>query len=128
MVASSQSCDSGKSNELPVSQKIKCLCASSHFRFVCSICFLFSKSVLDIRTRLVITVEPETKWMPNSDSASKRMPKCQIFGSIRPAKLFLQLFENCRFLRFLYSFYIKLNLGEKSFPQICFHMESPYNS
>ena len=38
----------------------------------------FSKSVLDIRTRLVVTIEPETKWMPNSDSASKLMPKCKI--------------------------------------------------
>ena len=41
---------------------------------------LFSKSVLDIRTRLVVTVESETKWMPNSDSASKLMPKCKILG------------------------------------------------
>ena len=36
---------------------------------------LFSKSILDIRTRLVVTIEPETKWMPNSDSASKRIFK-----------------------------------------------------
>ena len=36
-----------------------------------SIVSKFSKSVLDIRTRLVVTVEPETKWMPNSDSTSK---------------------------------------------------------
>ena len=42
--------------------------------------YVFSKSVLDIRTRLVVTVEPETKWMPNSDSASKRMPECKIWG------------------------------------------------
>ena len=41
---------------------------------------LFLKSVLDIRTRLVITVEPETKWMPNSNSASKFMPECKILG------------------------------------------------
>ena len=41
---------------------------------------LFSKSVLDIRKRLVVAVEPETKWMPNSDSASKRMSKCKILG------------------------------------------------
>ena len=39
---------------------------------------LFSKSVLDIRTRLVVTVKPETKWMPNSDSALKLVPKCKI--------------------------------------------------
>ena len=39
---------------------------------------IFSKSVLDIRTRLVVTVKPETKWMPNSDSALKLVPKCKI--------------------------------------------------
>ena len=39
---------------------------------------LFSKSVVDIRTRLVVTVEPEIKLMPKSDSASKLMPKCKI--------------------------------------------------
>ena len=38
----------------------------------------FSKSVLDIRTRPVVTVKPETKWMPNSDSALKLVPKCKI--------------------------------------------------
>ena len=42
--------------------------------------YIFSKSVLDIRTRLMVTVEPETKWIPNSDSASKHMPKCKILG------------------------------------------------
>ena len=41
---------------------------------------VFSKSVLNIRTRLVVTVEPEAKWMPNSDSASKLMPTCKILG------------------------------------------------
>ena len=39
---------------------------------------VFSKSVLNIRTRLVVTVKPETKWMPNSDSALKLVPKCKI--------------------------------------------------
>ena len=38
----------------------------------------FSKSVLDIRTRLVVAVEPEIKLMPKSDSASKLMPKYKI--------------------------------------------------
>ena len=42
--------------------------------------FQFSKWILDIRTRLVVTVEPKTQWMPNSDSASKLMPKCKILG------------------------------------------------
>ena len=39
---------------------------------------VFSKLVLDIRTRLVVTVKHETKWMPNSDSALKLVPKCKI--------------------------------------------------
>ena len=33
-----------------------------------------------IRTRLVVTVEPETKWLPVSDSVPKLMPKCKILG------------------------------------------------
>ena len=41
---------------------------------------LFSKSVFDIKTRPVLTVELGTKWMPNSDSPSKLMPKCKILG------------------------------------------------
>ena len=40
----------------------------------------FSKSVLDIKTRYVVTVEPRTKWMPNSDSALKLIPECKILG------------------------------------------------
>ena len=36
---------------------------------------VFSKSVLDIKTRLVVTVELGTKWMQNSDSASKFTPE-----------------------------------------------------
>ena len=47
-----------------------------------------AKSVLDIRTRFVVTVEPETKWMPNSDSASKLMPKCKILGQYDPPNYF----------------------------------------
>ena len=42
--------------------------------------FSFSKSVPDIRTRLVVTVEPETKWMPNSDFAFKLMHKRKSLG------------------------------------------------
>ena len=68
---------------------------------------LFSKSVLDIRTQLVVTVEPETKWMPNSDSASILMPKCKILG--------LKIAVFCDF--YVASPY-KNELGE-SFPQIC---------
>ena len=34
---------------------------------------LISKSVLGIKTRLVVAVELGTKWMPNSDSASNFM-------------------------------------------------------
>ena len=41
---------------------------------------LFSKSVLDIKTRLVVTVDHRTKWMPNSDSASTFMPKYKFLG------------------------------------------------
>ena len=40
----------------------------------------FSKSVLDIKTRLVVTVELGTKWMPNSDSASNFIPEYKFLG------------------------------------------------
>ena len=40
----------------------------------------FSKSVLDIKTRLVVIVELGTKWMPNSDSASNFMPEYKFLG------------------------------------------------
>ena len=90
--------------------------------------FVFSKSVLDIRTRLVVTVEPETKWMPNSDSASKLMPKCKILG-----KYDLPNYSySCLKMAFFWDFYMaspyENELGGKSFPQICFHMESACNS
>ena len=42
--------------------------------------FLFAKSVLDIKTRLVETVELGTKWMPNSDYASNSMPEYTFIG------------------------------------------------
>ena len=40
----------------------------------------FSKSVLDINTRLVVIVELGTKWMTNSDSASNFMPEYKFLG------------------------------------------------
>ena len=51
-------------------------------------------------------VKPETKWMPNSDSALKLVSKCKILCQYDLLNYFLQLFENCRFLRFLYGFSI----------------------
>ena len=42
--------------------------------------FVFSKSVLNIKTRLVVTVELGKKWMPNSDSASNCMPEYKFLG------------------------------------------------
>ena len=90
--------------------------------------FLFSKSVLDIRTRLVVTVEPETKLMPNSDSASKPMPKCKILGQYDLLNYFYSCLKIAVFCEFYMASPYKNELGGKSFPQICFHMESPYNS
>ena len=49
----------------------------------------------------MVTVEPETKWMPNSDSASKLMPKCKILGQYDLQNYFYSCLKNCRFLRFL---------------------------
>ena len=41
---------------------------------------LFSKSVFDIKTRLVVTVDLEPKWMPNSDFATNLMPEYKFVG------------------------------------------------
>ena len=41
---------------------------------------VFSKSVLDTKPRLVVTVELEAKWMPDLDSASNFMPDCKFLG------------------------------------------------
>ena len=41
---------------------------------------LFSKSVLDIKTRLVVTVGLGTKWMPNSDSPSNFITEYKFLG------------------------------------------------
>ena len=43
-------------------------------------CSTFSKSVLHIKTRLVVTVELGRKWMLNSDSASNFMPEYKFLG------------------------------------------------
>ena len=40
----------------------------------------FSKSVLDTKTRLVVTVELGTNWMTNSDSALNFMPEYKFLG------------------------------------------------
>ena len=50
---------------------------------------IFSKSFLDIGTRLVVTVETKTKWTPNSDSTSKLMPTCKILGQYDLPNYFL---------------------------------------
>ena len=45
-----------------------------------SVDVLISKSVLGIKTRLVVTVDLGTKWMPNSDSASNFVPEYKLLG------------------------------------------------
>ena len=41
---------------------------------------LFSKSVLDIKTRLVVTVGLGTKWIPDSDSPSNFIAEYKFLG------------------------------------------------
>ena len=41
---------------------------------------LSSKSVLYIKTKLVVTVELGTKWMPNSGSAPNFIPEYKFLG------------------------------------------------
>ena len=69
----------------------------------------------------MVTVEPETKWIPNSDSVSNLVPECKILGKCDNAKLFLQMFESCCFSEiFLWLLHIKMNLGEESSPRLVF--------
>ena len=41
---------------------------------------IFSKSVFDIKMRLMVNVELGTKWMPSSDSASHFMLQYKFLG------------------------------------------------
>ena len=90
--------------------------------------YVFSKSVLDIRTRLVTTVEPETKWMPNSDSASKLMHHWKILGQYNLPNYCCSCLRIAVFWDVYVASPCKNEPGGKSFQQICFHMESPCNS
>ena len=75
----------------------------------------------------MVTVEPETKWMPNSDSASKLMPEWKILRQYDLQNYFYGCLKIAVFGDFYMASPYKNELGEK-FPQIRFHMESPYNS
>ena len=77
--------------------------------------YLLSKSVLDIKTRLVVTVEPETKWMPNSDYASKLMPKCKILGQYDLPNYFYSCLKTAFFWDFYEASSYKNELGGKKF-------------
>ena len=55
----------------------------------------------------MVTVETETKWMPNLDSASKLMPKCKSLGQYDPPNYFYSCLK-------IASPY-KMNLKEISF-------------
>ena len=81
---------------------------------------LFSKSVLDIRTRLVVTVEPETKWMPTSDSASKLVPKCKRLGQYDLPNYFYSCLKLPFSEIFIWLLHIKMSLGEKVSPRFAF--------
>ena len=78
------------------------------------------KSVLDIRTRLLVTVEPETKLMPNSDSASKLMPKCKILGQYDLPNYFYSFLKMAFFRDFYMASPYKNELGGRTFPRDLF--------
>ena len=90
-------------------------------------CSLFSKSVLDIRTRFLVTIEPETKWIPISYCSLKLMPKCKSLGQYDLPNYFYSCLKIAVFGDFYMASPYKNELGGK-LPQICFHMETPYNS
>ena len=94
---------------------------------------LFSKSVLDIRTRLVVTAEPETKWMPNSDSTSKRMPKCRIWGQYDLQNYFYSCLKIAVFRDFLWLLHIKMVVARYYAPEgghlrLSFYLENEKKS
>ena len=83
-------------------------------------CFkmIFSKSVLDIRTRLVVTVEPETKWMPNSDSAWNLCLNAKFWVNTTCQTIYTAVRKLPFSEIFIGLLHIKMNLGEKFPPDL----------
>ena len=75
------------------------------------------KSVLCIRKKLVVTVETETKWMPNSDSTSKFMHICKLLSQYNLPNYF---YSCLKIAVFIWLFHIKMNLGENVSPRFVF--------
>ena len=88
----------------------------------------FSKSVLDIKTRLVVAVELGTKWMPNSDSVSHFMPEYKFLGYQDLSNSFYGYLKITRFFKNYMDFPYENNSGENFFPQVHFYMEKPYKN
>ena len=83
-----------------------------------------SKSVLDIKARLVVTVDLGKKWMPNSDSASNFMPEYKFLGYKGLPNSFYGYLKSPGFSRIIWTFHMKTNLGETFFPQVHFKWRS----
>ena len=83
-----------------------------------SIVSKFSKSVLDIRTRFVVTVEPETKWMPNSNSALKLCLNAKFWVNTTCQTIFTAVWKFPSSEIFIWLLHIKINLGKKFPPDL----------
>ena len=85
----------------------------------------FSKSVLEIKTRPVVTVDLGTKWMPNSDSASDFMPAYKCLGHQGLPNSFHGHLKSQDFSRIIRTFHMKTNLEKTFFSQVYFYLEKP---
>ena len=79
---------------------------------------LFSKSVFDIKTRLVATVELGTKWMPNSDSAPNFMPQYKFLCLLGPTNSFYGYLKITRFFKNYMDFPYENKYGGNLLPPI----------
>ena len=68
----------------------------------------------------MVTVETDTKWMPNSDSASKLMPKRKRWGQYDLPNYFYSCLKIAVSEIFIWLLHIKMNLGEKFPPDLVF--------
>ena len=73
--------------------------------------YQFSKSVLYIKMRLVVTIELGTKWMSNSDSASNFMSEYKYLGLLDLPNSFYGYLKSPDFSRIRWTVHMILENG-----------------
>ena len=79
------------------------------------------------KTRLVVTVELGTKWMPNSDFVSNFMPEYKFLAYSDLPNSFNGHLKISRFFKNYMDLLYENKSGETS-PQVHFYMEKPYKN